>query len=115
MAYSCLWRGLILLRGGRRRAAEGYLVQLGTKPIVYTARAFAEANRDQQMGRYPLYVSFISGDARTAPPIPKWWSDYMSWHLSVGTTGDPDLVDLDIVAFKGRLPDLKAQSKGPRI
>jgi lysozyme len=84
--------------------------RFGVKPIIYTATSFAIQHLDQRVSAFPLFVAQFG--SRAAPAVPKWWTDYVFWHLAEGVNDDPALRGYDIVAFKGQVTDLAALAAG---
>jgi GH25 family lysozyme M1 (1,4-beta-N-acetylmuramidase) len=86
--------------------------RFGVKPLIYTFSSFANQHLDQRLARFPLFVAQFG--SRTTPVVPKWWKDYLFWHLAEGVNDDPLLRAYDIVAFKGPAGDFAALSAGQK-
>lgn len=72
------------------------------KPVIYAGSAFADTSLDQSVAKYPLFIAnFGSAVERGSPTLPKWWTDYLFWHVAPGVADDPALRAYDIIAFKG--------------
>jgi GH25 family lysozyme M1 (1,4-beta-N-acetylmuramidase) len=74
---------------------------LGTAPIIYTFRFFADEHLDQRFGKFPLFLADFSASARMGrPKLPKWWTQLSFWDVAEGVNDNPLLNSVEIVAFK---------------
>ena len=86
--------------------ADALQQRFGVKPVIYAGSSFATQHLDERESQYPLFIAQFGG--RATPTVPKWWKDYLFWHLAEGVNDDPLLRGYDIVAFKGQSADLAA-------
>jgi lysozyme len=80
--------------------------RFGTKPVLYTSQAFADAHLSQSMSAYPLWL--VQYSRAREPRIPVGWSSYLFWQVADGVTDDAVLGSYDINVFKGGSRDLAA-------
>lgn len=84
------------------------------RPVIYTVAAFANGSLNESVAKYPLFIANFGAAAdRGRPTLPKWWTNYLFWHVAASVADDPVLRAYDIIAFMGTEASLASLAPPP--